>query len=245
MNRSIDQIAQVIEQIKSNNVDIKIKKDKFEFTNDNISMKLFSNKKLYLSLVVMFLISILLFLITITTLTKRTDELSSYLYSRENLLDFIPYSIMLLPLLLMFGYLLYLSRRKFKSKFIVFSYVTTPLLFAYMLLMTVFMPISTKNEYQKDFTKKHNVLINENLELFEDSLLTNEFWLTEKSDKMESKLSIAIGQEADYYLIYNDTANNYNDQDLVIGLNKLFVFYYNAEKTEVLIYEYYLFMDKD
>lgn len=86
----------------------------------------------------------------------------------------------------------------------------------------------------------HKILIEKDLNNFEQSLSSNIYWVTQKTQSMKTKLNLFIDKEADYYLIYNKTADNYNSDELAVGLNKLFVFYYFFETNEVLIYEFYL-----
>lgn len=86
----------------------------------------------------------------------------------------------------------------------------------------------------------HKILIEKDLNNFEQSLSSNIYWVTQKTQSMKTKLNLFIDKDADYYLIYNKTADNYNSDELAVGLNKLFVFYYFFETNEVLIYEFYL-----
>ena len=90
------------------------------------------------------------------------------------------------------------------------------------------------------FTEKHKVLLTNNINTFEDSLINNVHWVTGKTILMKAKLNMFIDQEADYYLIYNETANNYNEGELENGINKLYVFYYYFGTNEIKIYEFYL-----
>ena len=90
------------------------------------------------------------------------------------------------------------------------------------------------------YAESHKVLLTSGITIFENELIDNSNWVTNKTQLMKAKLNLFIDKEADYYIIYNETANNYNDGELEQGLNKLYVFYYFHETNEVFIYEFYL-----
>lgn len=100
--------------------------------------------------------------------------------------------------------------------------------------------INEDNKTILPYTESHKVLLTNEITIFENELIVNPNWVTNKTQLMKAKLNLFIDKEADYYLIYNETADNYNDGELEQGLNKLYVFYYFHETNEIFIYEFYL-----
>lgn len=100
--------------------------------------------------------------------------------------------------------------------------------------------INEDNKTILPYTESHKVLLTNEITIFENELIVNPNWVTNKTQLMKAKLNLFIDREADYYLIYNETADNYNDGELAEGLNKLYVFYYFYETNEIFIYEFYL-----
>lgn len=100
--------------------------------------------------------------------------------------------------------------------------------------------IDEDNKTILPYTESHKVLLTNEITIFENELIDNPNWVTNKTQLMKAKLNLFIDREADYYLIYNETADNYNDGELEQGLNKLHVFYYFYETNEIFIYEFYL-----
>lgn len=100
--------------------------------------------------------------------------------------------------------------------------------------------IDEDNKTILPYTESHKVLLTNEITIFENELIDNPNWVTSKTQLMKAKLNLFIDREADYYLIYNETADNYNDGELEQGLNKLHVFYYFHETKEIFIYEFYL-----
>lgn len=272
----------LLEFLRSVNLQPKVIKVKKSIDDDKLdtSKDLITYKKVFYSLIVSLIIAIGIGAIVLAVLNQKMDELTSYYSNRESLNDFIIYSLFIVPLVVIFIYTIYLSKKKYKSKLIVFSYILLPIMTILILMLTVMTPLDNLN-YSKDYsvaqnifeeaniylpeeglivserffkinddnltimpyTETHKILINKDLDLFEQSLNSNTHWVTEKNQLMKAKLNLFIEREADYYLIYNETADNYNSDDLILGLNKLYVFYYYFETNEVYIYEFYLIIN--
>ncbi|MDO9629798.1 MAG: helix-turn-helix transcriptional regulator [Acholeplasmataceae bacterium] len=91
------------------------------------------------------------------------------------------------------------------------------------------------------YTEKHKILLTNDITIFESTLLSSNNWLEDKTPAMKAKLNIFIDINSDYYLIYNETASNFNDDVLLEGLNKLYLFCYSIESNEIIVYEFYIY----
>lgn len=240
--------------------------------------KLYTNKKLYFSLLGSIVLTVIMFFIVIMSFNKASSELDSYYSARISLDSMMFYSLFIIPFIAVLIFSIYLAKNKYKSKLIILSYIIVPLVVLMTLAFTIVNPLVYKGTYSKDYdsvkklfnngnlylpeeglsvsikrfnvdednktnlpyTESHKVLLTAGIATFENELIDNPNWVTNKTLPMKAKLNLFIDKEATYYLIYNETANNYNDGELEQGLNKLYVFYYFNETNEVFIYEFYL-----
>src|SRR5690606_20395625 len=163
-----------------------------------------------------------------------------YYSTRDSMNDIPIFSVLIIPLVVAFFYVMYLSKKNYKSKLIIVSYIIVPIATLGILAMTLVIPGTFNERYSKDyeiaknifniasiyipddglsvsektfkftednktiipFTEKHKVLLTNNINTFEDSLINNVHWVTGKTILMKAKLNMFIDQHANYYLIY-------------------------------------------
>ena len=269
----------LLDFLRNKNINVeKVKSRKIAETQNANKKNLFLQKSLFYSLIGSIILTIAIFISMSLILDNASNELNSYYSTRDSMNDIPIFSVLIIPLVVAFFYVMYLSKKNYKSKLIIVSYIIVPIATLGILAMTLVIPGTFNERYSKDyeiaknifniasiyipddglsvsektfkftednktiipFTEKHKVLLTNNINTFEDSLINNVHWVTSKTILMKAKLNMFIDQEADYYLIYNETANNYNEGELENGINKLYVFYYYFGTNEIIIYEFYL-----
>lgn len=98
--------------------------------------------------------------------------------------------------------------------------------------------LAFKISHEVVFTSDSDVLI------FNQEVISLNMWVSELNIDMHLMLSDFLKRiNADYYLIYNVTENNFNIYPTTAGLNRLYFMAYDTEESRLLIYEFYIRVD--